>query len=135
MILKKKGTHKISENNWVLYKRGLDTDDSYLKFIVKFRKTNLYFTIFLNNQNFSCPWDSFIVWNVLIFEVVKLCKLSNFAGWKNCLEFLWCRYNSILLYTTQLPILSKIYNISFFTLPMKVWKLCFLWLIMGMGPI
>ena len=33
-------------------------------------------------------------------------KLSNFAGWKNSLEFLWCRYNSIPLYGTQLSILS-----------------------------
>ena len=33
-------------------------------------------------------------------------KLSNFAGWKNSLEFLWCRYNNILLCGTQLSILS-----------------------------
>ena len=44
-------------------------------------------------------WDSFKVWNV------SFLKLSNFPGWKNSLEFLWCRYNSIPLCGTQLSIL------------------------------
>ena len=42
-------------------------------------------------------WDSFIVWNFLIFEVVKLCRI---------LQFLWCKYKSIPLCGTQLSILS-----------------------------
>ena len=32
-------------------------------------------------------------------------KLSHFARSKNSLEFLWCRYNSILLNSTKLPII------------------------------
>ena len=41
-------------------------------------------------------WNSFIVLNFLIFEVV-----TNFAGRKNSLGFLWSRYNSLTLYSTQ----------------------------------
>ena len=46
-----------------------------------------------------CNSNSFIVSYFLIFEVITLCRI------KNGLEFLWCRYNSILLYSTQLPII------------------------------
>ena len=55
-------------------------------------------TVFSPASFALCNWDSFIVWKSL--------KLSNFAGWKNSLEFLGCRYNSIPIYSTQLPILS-----------------------------
>ena len=42
---------------------------------------------------------------VLKSEISSSLKLSNIAGWKNSLEFLWCRYNSIPLCGTQLSIL------------------------------
>ena len=42
---------------------------------------------------------------VLKSEIFPSLKLSNFAGWKNILESLWCRYNSIPLRGTQLSIL------------------------------
>ena len=48
-------------------------------------------------------WDCFKVWNFLIFEVVKLCRM------RNILQSLWCRYNSIPLRGTQLSILSFLY--------------------------
>ena len=38
-------------------------------------------------------------------EIFSSLKFSNFAGWKNSLEFLWWRYNSIPLCGTQLYIL------------------------------
>ena len=41
----------------------------------------------------------------LYSENFSALKLSNFAGWRNSLEFLWCRYNSIPLHSTQLSIL------------------------------
>ena len=64
--------------NWVLYKRGSDDDDTYLKFIIKFRK----------KEN---------ILNFILCNIFSSLKLSNFAGWNNSLEFLWCRYSSILL--------------------------------------
>ena len=48
--------------------------------------------------------------------------MSNFAGWKNSLEFLWCRYNSIPLHSTQLPILRErhLNSVSYKTL-LLIW--------------
>ena len=43
---------------------------------------------------------------VLKSEIFSSLKLSNFAGWKNILESLWCRYNSIPLRSTQSLILG-----------------------------
>ena len=42
----------------------------------------------------------------VLWSEISSFKLSNFAGWKNSLEFQWCWYNSIPLYSTQLPILK-----------------------------
>ena len=33
-----KFTDRLSIGNWVMYKRGLDSEDSYLKFIIEFRE-------------------------------------------------------------------------------------------------
>ena len=46
-------------------------------------------------------WDSFIVWNCLMFEVVKLCRM------KNILKLIRCRYNSMPLRNTLFFILGK----------------------------
>ena len=48
------------------------------------------------------PFETEKVWKSEMFSSLKL---SNFAGWKNSLKFLWRRYNSIPLCGTQLPIL------------------------------
>ena len=61
----------LSIGNWVLYKRGSDGDDSYLKFIIKFRK-KIY--ILLN----------FILWNFLVRTLQYFLKnlKKNFWLWK-----------------------------------------------------
>ena len=48
-LLSKKFTFALSLGNWVLYKRVLDDDDSYLKFIIEFRKEVYIFRIILCN--------------------------------------------------------------------------------------
>ena len=112
-------TLNLSIGDWVLCKRGLDGDNSYLKFLFNFKKRKLYAfqlhfmqlfsadakIFFKKCSNFFCPpkyeknspqklliipldhqfsvqqvfalgnWDNFKVWNFLIFEVDKLCRI------------------------------------------------------------
>ena len=42
-----KFTDHLSIDNWVLYKRGLESEDSYLKFIIKREKKNYIFFNFI----------------------------------------------------------------------------------------
>ena len=46
-------------------------------------------------------------------EISSSLNLSNFAGWKNSLEFLWCRFNSIPLRSTPSLILGPATNANF----------------------
>ena len=58
-------------------------------------------TSFQPSKFFLCETET-----ILNSEIFSSLKLSNFAGWKNGLEFLWCMYNSTPLRSTPSLILG-----------------------------
>ena len=71
----------LSIGNWVLYKRGSDTDDSYLKFIIEFIKD-----FFLPHQNIKkypkklliIPLDQqFSVQQISDYKTVSVAQSKN----------------------------------------------------------
>ena len=72
-----------------------------VKFFFEFFKFFCPSTSFQSSKFLLCETET-----VLKSEFFSSLKLSNFARWKNILESLWCRYNSIPLCGTQLSILK-----------------------------